>query len=71
MNLILKNVFLYLEKIKKILLNTFHLGHQISEFVRIKKFPIDIQIIEDGNEILDTYIRSGETNENLVGTHNF
>ena len=40
--------------IKKILLNTFHLGHQISEFVRIKKFPIDIQIIEDGNEILDT-----------------
>ena len=40
--------------IKKILLNTFHLGHQISEFVRIKKFPIDIQIIEDGSEILNT-----------------
>ena len=40
--------------IKKILLNTFYLGHQISEFVKIKKFPIDIQIIEDGNEILDT-----------------
>ncbi len=41
-------------KIKKILLNTFHLGIQISEFVQSKKFPIDIQIVEDGNEILNT-----------------
>ncbi len=40
--------------IKRILINTFHLGPQISEFVKIKKFPIDIQIIEDGNKILDT-----------------
>ena len=39
---------------KKIFLNTFHLGNQIFEFINNKKFPIDIQIIEDGREILDT-----------------
>ena len=41
-------------KIKKILLNTFHLGDQIFDFVRKKDFPIEIQIIKDGKEILDT-----------------
>ena len=40
--------------IKKIFLNTFHLGNQISEFIKNKKFPIDVQIINDGNEILNT-----------------
>ena len=40
--------------IKKIFLNTFHLGNQISEFIKNKKFPIDIQIINDGHEILNT-----------------
>ena len=40
--------------IKKIFLNTFHLGNQISEFIKNKKFPIDIQIINDGNVILNT-----------------
>ena len=40
--------------INKIFLNTFHLGNQISEFIKNKKFPIDIQIINDGNEILNT-----------------
>ena len=40
--------------IKKIFLNTFHLGNQISEFIKNKKFPIDIEIINDGNEILNT-----------------
>ncbi len=39
---------------KKIFLNTFHLSHQIFEYIEIKKFPIDIQIIEDGEKILDT-----------------
>ena len=38
----------------KIFLNTFHLGNQINQFIENKKFPIDIQIIEDGKEILDT-----------------
>ena len=40
--------------IKKILINTFHLGDQISEFIKIKNFEIDIRIKEDGKNILDT-----------------
>ena len=40
--------------IKKILLNTFYLGDQISNFIKNKNFPIDIKVIEDGNTILDT-----------------
>ena len=39
---------------KKIFLNTFHLSDQIFEFIENKKFSIDIQIIEDGKEILNT-----------------
>ena len=39
---------------KKIFLNTFHLSDKISEFIKNKKFQIDIQIIEDGKNILDT-----------------
>ena len=39
---------------KKIFINTFHLGNQIIEFIKDKKFSIDIQVIEDGREILDT-----------------
>jgi MurNAc alpha-1-phosphate uridylyltransferase len=39
---------------KKIFLNTFHLGNQIFEFIENKKFPIDIKVIEDGKEILNT-----------------
>ena len=39
---------------KKILLNTFHLENQIIEFIKDKKFPIDIQVIQDGQKILDT-----------------
>ena len=40
--------------IKKILLNTFHLEKEIIEFLEIKKFPIDIQVIKDGQKILNT-----------------
>ena len=40
--------------IKQILLNTFYLGDQISNFIKTKKFPIDIKIIEDGSTILNT-----------------
>jgi len=40
--------------VKKIFLNTFHLGDQIFEFIKNKEFPIDIQIIKDGKQILDT-----------------
>ena len=41
-------------KIKKIFINTFHLGDQITDFIKNKNFSIDIQIIEDGKEILNT-----------------
>ena len=40
--------------IEKIFLNTFHLSEQIFNFVKSKNFPIDIQIIKDGGEILNT-----------------
>ena len=40
--------------IKKILLNTFHLEKKIIDFIKIKKFPIDIQVIKDGQKILNT-----------------
>ena len=40
--------------IKKILINTFHLGDQISEFIKMKNFEVDIKIKEDGKNILDT-----------------
>ena len=40
--------------VKRIFLNTYHLGDQIFNFVKSKNFPIDIQIIEDGDKILDT-----------------
>ena len=40
--------------IRTILLNTFYLKEQISEFLKNKKFNLDIKIIEDGEHILDT-----------------
>ena len=40
--------------VKKVFLNTFHLSNQIFEFIKKKNFPIDIQIIHDGEIILDT-----------------
>ena len=40
--------------IKKILINTFHLGDQINEFIKMKNFEVDIKIKEDGKNILDT-----------------
>ena len=41
-------------EVKKIFLNTFHLKDQIIDFVKKKSFPINIQIIQDGKNILDT-----------------
>ena len=40
--------------IKKILLNTFHLKQQIFDFIKNTKFPIEIEIIDDGKDILNT-----------------
>jgi len=40
--------------IKKIIINTFYLRDQISEFLKIKNFRCKIKIIDDGENILDT-----------------
>ena len=40
--------------IKKVFLNTFHLGNQISKFIEKRNFSIDIKVIDDGKIILDT-----------------
>ena len=40
--------------IEKIFLNTFHLSEQVFDFVKSKNFPINIKIVEDGKEILNT-----------------
>ena len=40
--------------VKKIFLNTFYLEEKITEFLSGKKFPIKIQIIKDGDQILNT-----------------
>ena len=40
--------------VKKIYINTFHLGDQILDFIKNKNFLIDVQIVEDGKTILDT-----------------
>ena len=40
--------------ISKILINTFYLGEKIEEFIKDKKFNLDIKIINDGTNILNT-----------------
>ena len=40
--------------IKKILINSYYLKEQINEFIKKHKFEIEIEIVEDGKEILDT-----------------
>jgi len=40
--------------IKKIILNTFYLKEKIENFISIKKFDLDIKIIDDGKKILNT-----------------
>ena len=41
-------------KIERIKINTFYLGEQINEFIDKLKLPIQIEIINDGKEILNT-----------------
>ena len=41
-------------KVENIFLNTFYLGEQITDFLKHKNFPVKINIIEDGRDILDT-----------------
>ena len=40
--------------VKKVFLNTFHLSNQIFNFIKKKNFSINIQIVHDGEMILDT-----------------
>jgi MurNAc alpha-1-phosphate uridylyltransferase len=40
--------------IKKVIINTFYLKEKIKNFLKIKKFNLDIQIINDGKVILNT-----------------
>jgi MurNAc alpha-1-phosphate uridylyltransferase len=63
------NLIKYLN-IKKIKLNTFYLKDKIELFIKKKNFDVDIEIIDDGNKILDTgggifnMIRSSPKSEN-------
>ncbi len=41
-------------RVENIFLNTFYLSEQIIDFLKNKNFPVKIDIIEDGREILDT-----------------
>ena len=58
--------------IEKIILNTFYLEEKIDEFLSKKKFPIEIQIIKDGDQILNTgggilnMINSSSENDNII-----
>ena len=47
------NLIQFLE-IKKVIINTFHLKEKIENFISIKKFDLDIKIIDDGKKILNT-----------------
>ena len=40
--------------IDKILINTFYLSEKIEQFLKDKKFNLEIKIINDGSNILDT-----------------
>ena len=40
--------------IKKILINSFYLKDQINEFIKNHNYDIEIKVIEDGDDILDT-----------------
>tara|TARA_B110001454_G_C12651877_1_gene405770 strand:- start:408 stop:1100 length:693 start_codon:yes stop_codon:yes gene_type:complete len=58
--------------IKKISINTFYLKEKIHDFIKKKDFQIDIEIFDDGKEILDTgggilnMINSSSENDFLV-----
>ena len=47
------NTIIKLE-VNKIFINTFHLGEKVSNFIENQNFSTSIEIIEDGNKILNT-----------------
>jgi MurNAc alpha-1-phosphate uridylyltransferase len=40
--------------LEKVIINTFYLKEKIENFIKIKNFDLDIQIIDDGKKILNT-----------------
>ena len=40
--------------LKKVIINTFYLKEKIENFIKLKNFDLDIQIIDDGEKILNT-----------------
>ena len=40
--------------LKKVIINTFYLKEKIENFIKLKEFDLDIQIIDDGEKILNT-----------------
>ena len=40
--------------LKKVIVNTFYLKEKIENFIKLKEFDLDIQIIDDGEKILNT-----------------
>jgi len=40
--------------VNKIFINTFHLGEKVSNFIENQNFSTSIEVIEDGNKILNT-----------------
>ena len=40
--------------LKKVIINTFYLKEKIEDFIKTKKFNLDIKIIKDGKKILNT-----------------
>mgnify|MGYP001236662131 FL=1 len=58
--------------IKKIIINTFYLKNKIVEFVNEKNFDLDIKVVDDGENILDTgggilnMIKSSNDNDFLI-----
>ena len=40
--------------IKKIKINTFYLGKKIQNFIESKNYPLNIEVVSDGEKILDT-----------------
>ena len=53
---LLENNINFIKKlgIKNILINTYYLKDQIEEYINKKNFNCKINVIEDGNSILDT-----------------
>ena len=55
-NTLLEHTLILIKKlsIKKVKLNTFYLKEEIEKFIKNKNFDLDIEIVDDGEQILNT-----------------